>query len=65
MSTDIGELFERDPLKLTDPDILQIIKRMREHQAQYELGVVAKPPKAAKAVKSSKTQDLLKDLGLV
>jgi len=59
--SELSELFDRDPLLLTDQDIALIIRRMRENQAQYELGV--KPP-APKAKKSSKTNDLLKDLGL-
>jgi hypothetical protein len=63
MSIELSELFERDPLKLTDQDIDKIVARMREAQAQYELGVktpVAPRPKA----KSTKTQDILKSLGL-
>jgi hypothetical protein len=63
--SDISELFERDPLGLTDADLDKIIARMREAQAQYELGAPAKTPKAVtKAPKSTKTLDLLKDLGL-
>jgi hypothetical protein len=58
---DLGELFERDPLKLTDQDIHRIIIRLRQNQSQHELGV---KPKAAPPKKSTKTQDLLKDLGL-
>jgi hypothetical protein len=61
VSTELSELFDRDPLKLTDQDLPVIIQRMREAQAQYELGV---KPKAPAAPKSSKTKDLLKDLGL-
>lgn len=60
--SDLSELFDRDPLQLTDQDVAKIIARMREAQAQYELGakvVVAPRPK-----KTSKTNDLLKDLGL-
>jgi len=59
--SDLSELFDRDPLTLTDQDIAKIITRMREAQAQYELGV--KAPVAPRK-KSSKTDDLLKDLGL-
>jgi hypothetical protein len=63
--SEISELFERDPLKLSEQDIATIVAKQREHQAQYELGVKApaapkpKTPRAAKA-----TADLLKDLGL-
>jgi len=61
MSNELSELFDRDPLKLTDPDLEVIIKRMRESQAQFELGV---KPKAEPKPKSTKTQNLLKELGL-
>lgn len=64
--SDLSELFERDPLKLTSEDIDAIIKKMREHQAQFELGV----PKGGKVVAPKKTKtsaagaDLLKQLGI-
>jgi len=61
MSNELSELFDRDPLKLTDPDLEVIIKRMREAQAQFELSV---KPKAEPKPKSTKTQNLLKELGL-
>lgn len=60
--TDISELFDRDPLNLSEQDIEAIVARMREAQAQYELG--AKAPVAPKPRKSTKTENLLKDLGL-
>jgi hypothetical protein len=59
---ELAELFARDPLNLSDQNIATIVAKMREHQAQFELGV--KAPAAPKAPKSSKTKDLLKDLGL-
>jgi hypothetical protein len=62
MSNDLSELFDRDPLHLTDSDIAKIVARMRENHTQYELGA-PKTPKAPPK-KSTKTQDLLKDLGL-
>lgn len=62
-TTDLSELFARDPLSLSDQDIGRIITRMREAQAQYELG--ARAPVAQRPKKSPKTNDLLKDLGLV
>lgn len=64
-ATDLNELFARDPANLSDQDIDIIVARMREAQAQYELGV--KAPKTAEsksAKKTTKTQDLLKELGL-
>lgn len=60
--SDLSELFDRDPLLLTDQDVGKIVTRMREAQAQFELGLAA--PVAPKKPKSTKTQDLLKDLGL-
>lgn len=60
--SELSELFERDPLSYTDQDIRTIIARMRESQAQYELG--AKAPVAPRPKKSTKAADLLKDLGL-
>ena len=62
---EISELFDRDPLKLSEQDIGTIVARMTEAQAQYELGIkapVVPKPKSAKAVKA--TKDLLSDLGL-
>lgn len=61
--SDLSELFDRDPLQLTDQDIAKIVARMREAQAQFELGVKT-PPVAPRPKKSKKTEDLLKDLGL-
>lgn len=59
----LSELFARDPLKLSDADIARIVQRQREAQTQFELGV--KPAaKAPSKPKSTKTLDLLKDLGL-
>lgn len=57
---EISELFDRDPLLLSDQDISKIVARIREAQVKFELGA----PKAAPVKKSTKTQDLLKDLGL-
>ena len=60
--SELSELFDRDPFGFTDQDLDIIIKRMREAQAQYELGV--KTPVAAKPKKPTKSQEMLKDLGL-
>jgi hypothetical protein len=66
--SELSELFERDPLSLSDQDIIAIVTRMRAAQAQYELGAsgkvaerAAKPPKEPKPKASVA---LLKDLGL-
>jgi hypothetical protein len=60
--SDLSELFERDPLLLSEQDLAAIVTRMRLAQAQYELG--AKAPVAPKAPKKPKTSELLKELGL-
>jgi len=60
--SELSELFARDPLALSDQDITEIVARMREAQAQFELGI--KAPKVVAKPKSTKTKDLLKDLGL-
>jgi hypothetical protein len=65
MSTDISELFDRDPVHLTNADIDLIILRQREAQTQHELGVKAAPKARAAPAKAAKTLDLLKDLGLI
>lgn len=68
--SELSELFERDPCKLSDQDLQVIIKTMRENQAQYELGAkpaaVAPRPRAVKpkAQVTVEVADLLKDLGL-
>lgn len=61
MSDDLNELFERDPLHYSDPDIAEIVKRLRLQQTQFELGT---PIKAAKTPRPSKADELLKELGL-
>lgn len=62
--SDLSELFERDPLLLTDQDVATIIIRMRQAQAQYELGIRSVVAPRQKVPKTSKTNELLKDLGL-
>lgn len=64
--SELSELFDRDPLHLSDQDLMKIIARMREARTQHELGVKSPVAPRQKIVKekSSKTQDLLKDLGL-
>lgn len=59
--SDLSELFARDPLGLSSEDVSKMVARLREWQAQAELGV---KPKAEPKPKSTKTIDLLKDLGL-
>lgn len=63
--TDVAELFARDPLKLTTPDIDAIIEHMRKARAQFNLGVKAEPKaKPAKAAKTPLGQIDLSELGL-
>lgn len=62
--SDLSELFERDPLQLSDQDIDTIIARMRQAQAQYELGVKAPVASRVKVAKGGKAEQMLKDLGL-
>ena len=64
--SELSELFARDPLGLTDPDIAKIVAKMREHQAQYELGIKAPPVgerKKAPGKAATAAQGLLKELG--
>lgn len=44
--SDINELFSRDPMKLTDENIDQIIEEMRKKRHLFEAG--GAKPKAAK-----------------
>lgn len=65
--SDIGELFSRDPLKLTREDRAAIIAKYREARNQFVLGV--KSAGNAKKIKGGevKIKDLdidLSDLGL-
>jgi hypothetical protein len=66
--SDLSELFDRDPLSLSEQDIVKIVARMREAAAQYEMG--ARAPVVPKAPKPKKTNEqiaanILKDLGLI
>jgi hypothetical protein len=59
--SDLGELFARDPRNLTTDDIAVIVKRMREAQAQFELGIktsVAERPRKNK----TKSEDFKMDI---
>lgn len=55
--SELSELFDRDPLNLTEQNITTIVARMREAQAQFELGI--KAPVAPRAKKASAKADLL------
>lgn len=60
--SELSELFDRDPLSLTDQDLATIVAKMRENQAQYELGAKPAPAKPKRATKA--TADLLSELGM-
>jgi len=60
--SDLSDLFARDPLSLTTEDISTIVARMREAQAQFELGI--KAPVAERKTKRAAGAALLKELGL-
>lgn len=38
MTTDISELFARDPLSLTKTDVVAIVERFRQARGQFNLG---------------------------
>lgn len=64
MSSELAQLFEKDPLQMSKQDIEAIVKRMREARAAFELGLRA-PVAERKTSKTKKSsEDLLKDLGL-
>jgi hypothetical protein len=58
--SELSELFDRDPLQLSEQDIATIVARMREAQSQFELGV--KTPKAPKPKAPGKGEKLLGEL---
>jgi len=65
MSSELAELFERNPLGLSDQDLSVIVKKMREYQAQFELGLRTPVAERKTVAKTKKAEvDLLKDLGL-
>lgn len=73
MSTPIAELFERDPMKLSEQDLKEIIQYLREARGRFALGdakagtpTSKKRPAAKPAVDASAigVDDLLKGLDL-
>ena len=66
MSTELAILFAKPAPEMSDPDIAEVVKHMRELRAQFELGLKApaaeRPPRKKKAPEGD--IDLLKDLDL-
>jgi hypothetical protein len=62
----LQELFDMDPLKLSDRDLDRIIEELRKDRARYiTTGVGTKQGKTAKAKEVDQAAvDLLSDLGL-
>jgi len=67
MSTELALLFAKPAPEMSDPDIAEVVKHMRELRAQFELGLKApaaeRPPRKKKVVPEGDI-DLLKDLDL-
>lgn len=60
MSNELAELFERDPLSLSELDLDKIVAELREKRKQFNLGA-----KTAGKMKEAKGPKLdLSDLGL-
>jgi hypothetical protein len=63
MTSELAELFERDPLLYSKQDLWTVVKKMRENQAAFELGL--RSPVGERKTRAKKPEvDLLKDLGL-
>jgi hypothetical protein len=63
-TTDIAELFARDPLQLSEQDLNAIIGRLREQRAQFNLGNAMAGSMKPKTAKAKITQDLASKLDL-
>lgn len=69
MSTPIAELFERDPMKLSEQDLKEIIQSLREARSRFMLGdskagKVKAPAKPTIDTTKLAVDDLLKGLDL-
>jgi hypothetical protein len=69
MQTNLDELFSRDPLSLSDQDIVDIVQVLREQRAAWKLDAsTSKRPKSATKARAEViglAKDIdLKDLGL-
>ena len=63
-TTDVAELFRRDPLTLTRADIAPMIAELRRARATFNLGAKAEPKPKAKVAKTALGQIDLSELGL-
>ena len=63
-TTDIEELFARDPLELADPDIDAMVARFREMRGQFNLGNAQAGNTKPKTEKQKQVQDLASKLKL-
>lgn len=54
MSDALNELFERDPLELTEENIETVVEGLRAQRKNFDLGI--KPTKTAAAKKTTKTK---------
>lgn len=65
--SELQELFDKDPLQLTKPDIRRIVERLREARGQFNAGNASagkvKAPKVS-AAKKAEAESFLKDLGI-
>lgn len=50
----LSELFNRDPEKLSDQDLLKIVTALRSQRKQWQLTEAAKTPRGSKAKASAK-----------
>jgi len=64
MSTDISELFARDPESLTDQDLDTIVAHLQTLRAQFMLGAKTAGTMKKKAPKEKVTNIDLGELGL-
>jgi hypothetical protein len=62
--SDLAELFARDPLTLTDPDISKIIEEMRKSRHAFNLGNMMAGSTKPKTEKQKQIIDLGSKLGI-
>lgn len=61
----VAELFSRDPLSLTQPDVSRIVAHMRESRQRFIMGnAKAGTPEVKKSAATKKGEALTKQLGL-